>query len=591
MVQRIKPGFSIACSKLLVCLGLVAGGAGLPAWAESVITGTERTPDISLPGSLDLNTISRRPAQTLDEGAADAQQQYKLSPPKKLKINLDEVLAQGRTTQNLLPGGVEHGLSIVDVRAKALQNNLSLKVVQFDPQMAESALGAERAKFDNIIYASLRRSRENRPLTSGDIVQLKAEDAQLDGQLVKLNKAEQQIDYLDGEAGIAIPLRTGGMVRVSTPFERKLTEGSLGTDEYRRATRFSISQPLLRNAGVKVNEASIRIAELDRQAIDAKTRLQSIRVVSLIDKAYWDVYAAWAELDVRHQQYELAARNLDMVRRKVEEGLVASIEGSRAEIGVSDKVEALIMAKTRLQLSQRQLQFLLNDPQYAIGGSTLIRPQSEPILVNYEFDRDRLVDSAMQGRLELLELEVKLAADINKIEYLQNQTLPLFTLDYSYGALSAGTSSLSRAYDSPFDNRFNEWSVGVRFELPMTNEARRNQLQQAVQQRMQRLSTKELQVLTVKREIYDVVDQAEQHWQRILAARQQVMLAGVNYDGELKQFNEGLRNMTEVLEMLGRLGESQIKEIRAIEDYQAALIDIAYATGTLLGYGHVEFGS
>lgn len=584
--------------RLIPCTMLIAGLSLTTAWPLQAadITATGATTDqlIALPERIDLDAMSVG-KESLEQSTRNAQQQYKLSAPQKLNIKLDDVLNAQAAPQAQVPqlalNGVEHGLTLADVRARALQNNLSLKVVQFDPQIAQSALGAERAKFDNIIYASLKRSRENRPLTSGDIVQLKAEDADLDGQLVKLNKAEQQIDYLDGEAGIAIPLRTGGTVRVSTPFERKLTEGSLGTDEYRRATRFSISQPLLRNAGVKVNEASIRIADLDRQAVDAKTRLQSIRIVSLIDKAYWDLYAAWAELDVRRQQYDLAARNLEMVRRRVEEGLVASIEASRAEIGVSDRIEALIVAKTRLQLSQRQLQFLLNDPQYTMEGQAMIRPQSEPILVHYEFETDKLIASAIQGRLELLELELKLAADINKIDYLQNQTLPLFTLDYSYGALSAGTTSLSRAYDSPFDNRFSEWSVGLRFELPMTNEARRNQLQQAVQQRMQRLATKELQVLTVKREIHDGVDQAEQHWQRIIAARQQVMLASVNYDGELKQFNEGLRNMTEVLEMLSRLGESQIKEIRAMVAYQAALIDIAYTTGTLLGYGQVELGS
>lgn len=589
MVKGMRPGSIINHCRVLVCLGFVAL-APVAAWAATEMAGDVPAQATLLPDRLDLNSMSQGRATTLDEDYAATQQQYKLSSPNKLNIKLDDLLAE-HPGQVLAPTGVEHGLTIADVRARALRNNLSLKVVQFDPQIAQSVLGAERAKFDNIIYASLRRTRENRPLTSGDIVQLKAEDASLDGQLVKLNKAEQQIDYLDGEAGIAIPLRTGGTVRVSTPFERKLTEGALGTDEYRRATRFSISQPLLRNAGIKVNEASIRIADLDRQAVDASTRLQSIRVIALIDKAYWDLYAAWAELEVRQQQYELAARNLEMVRRKVQEGLVASIEASRAEIGVSDRIEALIMAKTRLQLSQRQLQFLLNDPQYTFEGHALIRPQSEPILVHYEFDRDRLVDSAMQGRLELLELELKLAADLNKIEYLQNQTLPLFTLDYSYGALSAGANSLSQAYNSPFDNRFNDWSVGLRFELPMTNEVRRNQLQQAVQQRMQRLATKELQVLTVKREIHDGVDRAEQHWQRMIAARQQVMLAGVNYDGELKQFNEGLRNMTEVLEMLSRLGESQIKEIRALVDYQVALIDVAYTTGTLLGYGQIEFGS
>jgi outer membrane protein TolC len=125
--------------------------------------------------------------------------------------------------------------------------------------------------------------------------------------------------------------------------------------------------------------------------------------------------------------------------------------------------------------------------------------------------------------------------------------------------------------------------------MPVTNEARLARLNRAVEQRLQRLSTKTLQELTVKREINDSLDIVEQQWQRILAARQQVGIAGMNYDAELKQFKEGLRTMTEVLEMLTRLGDSQMKEIRAITDYQNALIDLSFATGTLLGYTNVSF--
>jgi outer membrane protein len=70
---------------------------------------------------------------------------------------------------------------------------------------------------------------------------------------------------------------------------------------------------------------------------------------------------------------------------------------------------------------------------------------------------------------------------------------------------------------------------------------------------------------------------------------QQVVIAGLNYDAELKQFNEGLRTMTEVLETLTRLGEAQIKEVRAVSDYQASFVDTAYATGTILGYSKLDF--
>jgi outer membrane protein len=165
----------------------------------------------------------------------------------------------------------------------------------------------------------------------------------------------------------------------------------------------------------------------------------------------------------------------------------------------------------------------------------------------------------------------------------------LFTIDYQYGALSNTFDSFGNSYRNVLDGEFNDWSIGFKFEMPISNEANKAQLAKAIQQRSQRLTTKTLQTLAIKREIYDAVDQVEQNWQRILAARQQVLIAGINYEAELKQFNEGLRTMTEVLETLTRLGEAQIKEIKSIGDYQVSLVDTAYATGTLLGYSKLDF--
>ncbi len=201
-----------------------------------------------------------------------------------------------------------------------------------------------------------------------------------------------------------------------------------------------------------------------------------------------------------------------------------------------------------------------------------------------------MVQRALTGRLELLELELKLAADLTKIDYLRNQTLPMFMLDYSYASLGRSSSSFSGAFDQTTGGDYSDWSVGVRMEMPLTNEVRRAKLDRAVQERLQRLTTAQLRELNVRREIYDALDQVGQNWQRILATRQNVLLAGLNYDAELKQFREGLRTMTEVLETLTRLGESQLREVRAIGDYQVSLIDLAFATGTLLGHSRVDFG-
>ena len=277
-----------------------------------------------------------------------------------------------------------------------------------------------------------------------------------------------------------------------------------------------------------------------------------------------------------------------MVRQRVNEGLTAAIELNRAEIGVADRMEALIVAETNLKLAQRQLRFFMNDMESEQNNLSVINTTTEPNLLRYEFDRNKLIQDALNGRLDLLELELKLSAEAVNIQYFENQTLPLFSLDYHYGALSSSANNLGNSYQNVFNGQFNEWAIGLKFEMPFTNEANKAKLDYAVQQRNKSLATKRLQTLTVKKEIYDALDQVENNWQRILAARQQVVIAGYNYDAELKQFNEGLRTMTEVLETLTRLGEAQIKEVKAVSDYQVSMIDIAYATGTIFGYSKLD---
>lgn len=522
----------------------------------------------------------------------DAVKQQQHQRSKTVTIDLKSALQpfESPETVNMLSNAPKQGaqLSIADVRQKALQNNLNLQVAQMDPTIAAQSLREEQAKFDQVIFAYAKYGQKDLPAMSGDKVIFKSDNTALDGELVKLNPAEQKKEFWELETGIKVPLRTGGNITLSAPLENYESKGSLASDQYRSALRFSFSQPLLRNAGRQVNEASIRIAALDQDSAQLRTRLQSIRIVTLVDKAYWDLYEAWAALDVRRNQYEYASQNLAMVKRRVQEGLTAAIEVNRAEIGVADRMEALIIAETNLKLAQRQLQFLLNElPEQGTSGSPWV-PSTTPNLVKFEFDREKLLKDALDSRIELLEQELRLSADQLQIDYLQNQTLPMFTLDYQYGALSSSANRLGNIGQDLLNGQYNDWSIGLKFEMPVSNEARKAKLDKAIAQRMQRLTNKTLQTLTVKREIHDALDKMEQNWQRILAARQQVMIAGYNYEAELKQFNEGLRTMTEVLETLTRLGEAQIKEIRAINDYQIALIDLTFATGTVLGYTQIS---
>lgn len=536
---------------------------------------------------LKIENFSRTQPQSVDDALSNMRE--KLSPNQSLNLKLPSLDNISSAQPYPIKSGQE--VTISDIRKMALANNLGLKVYQLDPKIAQTEVREERAKFDNIVFANLQYGRKDKLSNSLGAAKFTSDDANLNDKKVKLSALESQAEWLDGELGLMIPMRSGAKVKISTPFENsesRYDAPKFNSNEYTSALKFSITQPLLRNLGTTVNEASIQIADTEKQAVDAKTKLQAIRILSTVEKAYWELNRAWSELEVRQQQHEYATQNLQMVRKRVQEGLSAAIEINRAEIGVADRMEALIVANTKLKIAERLLKFYLNEANAPVSSDLKFIPKTQPELLYYEVDREKLVSKALQNRLELLELELKLSADLTKISYLENQTLPVFNLEYQYGALSEIRNNFGSAYGSIGGGDPNEWAIGFNFEMPITNEARKAQLERAVLTRQQRLANKTLQELSIQREILDTSDEIDQNWQRIIAARQQVIIAGINYEAELKQFKEGLRTMTEVLESLTRLGEAQVKEIRAVNDYQATKIDLAYATGTILGYSNVE---
>ncbi len=87
----------------------------------------------------------------------------------------------------------------------------------------------------------------------------------------------------------------------------------------------------------------------------------------------------------------------------------------------------------------------------------------------------------------------------------------------------------------------------------------------------------------------NAIDQLDANWQRILAAQQRVVLAARTLDAEIRQFEQGLRTSTEVLEAQARLADAQSSEINAIAEYQIAQVDIAFAAGMLLGASNVAW--
>jgi outer membrane protein TolC len=464
-------------------------------------------------------------------------------------------------------------LTLEQCRALTLENNLDLKVQLINPAIAAEKVSQQEAQFEAAFYSNMTFSKTDTPTASF-----------LD------EISGSKVDYISTGLGVEVPLRTGGTINFDLADSRAKTGSpfSVFDPSYSSDMSVSISQPLLRGAGNRANTYAIRIAEYEQQITDARTKLEVIRVIADVDRVYWRLYAARRELDVRKKQYELAEALYQQAGRFVQAGDKPQIEIIRTEAGVAQQLEAIILAENNVRDRERDLKRALNKSGMDMQTPTVLIPATEPDPVRYELENEKILATAMDNRMEMLELELQIAEDFATVDYMRNQSLPLVTMDYRYNVNGLG-GTRDDSFDLLFDKRFEDHRLGLQLLVPLGNEAANSQLRQAFYQRRQRLASRDSRKALIELEVLNAIDQLEANWQRVLASRQRAILDGRLFEAENRQFELGLGTSTDVLEAQTNFADAQRAEILALAEYQIALVDLAYATGTLLGAAKVRW--
>lgn len=482
---------------------------------------------------LDIDSISSHPPKTLD-ATAGFELSERVAPQTTLAITLE------------------------DARSAVLQNQLEVRLQRLPPQIARETLVVEQSRFDAVFTGQY----SERKSTSFS----KAESR---GQTTALSTT--------------IPLRTGGSVTVSIP----LSTSKDGTQDIHAASAtLDFSQPLLRNGGFLVNTAGIRTAELSTQIADANAKLVVINYLANVDRAYWRHWAAGRNLDVRYEQYQFADKQRYNAKEMAAAGLVAKVEIIRADSGRARRVEDIIIAENTRRFTERELKRIMNRTDLPLGGNQTLISATEPSLVQYFIDPDKVYSQALTNRMDLLEAQLQVAIDSLSSEVARHQLLPLFSFDFSYTLKNFDTDRTA-VLENLADNEYPDWVAGVTVEWPLGNRAAKARLQRSVLQKTFSLETLDLRRRQIETDVRNTVDQLNQSWQRILAAQTETRIAQTIYNAELEQFKLGMNTSTNVLDAAQYIANAKTREINAIADYEIAKVELAYAAGVTLGHARV----
>lgn len=469
----------------------------------------------------------------------------------EMRVHLADANAPGPTIS----------LTLEQVRADTLKNNLALRVELVSPTIAQTGLEAERAKFEATFFGSAGQGRTE-TVNSSTITTSNAYE-------VSLEK----------------PLPTGGSINVGLPLSDSDTNLSAGVAQAQATV--SYVQSLWRGAGTQVNSHSIRIAHLQSQIVDARTKQTAIRLLAQADITYWRLYANQRSLDVAREQYKLAQNQLKNARGAVANGARPRIEIVRAEAGLAGRLEAVIGAETSVLNTERDLRRIMNSPALQANPSAKLALLSEPRPLGLELDEEQLIEQAFANRMDTIRLERQLEIDDLQIALARNRTLPDVTFSGSFAARSQA-GGLSESYENLPGHAYGSSFFGLSASIPIGNRAAKAAVLRTRLVRLQdRVLLDELKQ-GIRQEVLNAMSAMEENWRRILSAEQGVLSAYREYEVEKSQFQLGARLSTDVLLAAGRHANAQLRQIQAFTRYEIAQINLARATGTLLGYGRIE---
>ena len=122
-----------------------------------------------------------------------------------------------------------------------------------------------------------------------------------------------------------------------------------------------VTQPLLKNAGIKANMAGVRIASArtDMSLQDFRTQLMTI--ISRTESAYWDLVLTQQQFKMRSESVEIAQKILDDNSERMKAGKMAELEVIQAKAGLARRLAQQSSAYQALREAMSQLKTLFSE--------------------------------------------------------------------------------------------------------------------------------------------------------------------------------------------------------------------------------------
>lgn len=455
-------------------------------------------------------------------------------------------------------------LGRVDCLAYALQNNTAIRIKRLQPLLAEADTRQAQATFDpSLIFEGiLSDSTELSPnLIYGTNISMMRSGALKAGLTGKLWSGAQYELALDA-----------GRFKSSSPT-------ALIDPAYRLEPQLTITQPLLRGAGITVNQAAIIIARNNLLLSSNNVQETAMDITSQTLVAYYDLYHGRAYLAIEMEALERARLLLSINQARHAKGLISSVDLLETETELAKRMKRVIAAEAAMLNAEDALKLVTNLVDDPALWNAQVELLEEPVLSLRRIQLVQSLERAFDHRLDYQALKIALANRDIQIQVARNNLWPTLDLIGSFGLNGLGQDWSEAAEYANLD--YKDWMAGLRLTIPW-GRANRAAYDKSRWEKIQALLELKRLEQDIIFQVRNRVREVEIQYRQMEAAMLASDLEAENYEAYQERYAAGHISTHDILDYHNRLATARLDYIKALIDYQIGLIRLDQAEGMTL---------
>ncbi|MBN1522196.1 MAG: TolC family protein [Candidatus Aureabacteria bacterium] len=464
-------------------------------------------------------------------------------------------------------------LSLQDCIVHALENNPDIQIKRMDPDIKDLDIEIAESSFSPEFSTELSFLENIEKSTS---------------EFFGVENLETEMTTFD--VSLYGRLRTG--TRYSFSLDNKLNETNSGfsslTSYYTITPQIDVSHPLLKGRGREVNEAFIVIARNTKEKSQYEFISTVMDIITRTKQAYYYYAFAQDSYEIAKSSLKRANDLLDITRKRYAKGLVSQVDLLETETMVAQREKLLIAAESQLKSAEDNLKFITNlvsDPEMWNAEVFLT---DKPEFVKKTVSLKDALMTAFENRPDYKAYLLNIKNSDILLMLAENSTLPELDLMGSLALNGLDEEYRDTVEDLSIDRR--QFLIGLKFTKTFGEEDDARFEQQKLQKAQLLLGLKKLEqaiILDVRDRVREIDIQSRQLQASDLSLEKEKK----NYAAQKERYMAGEISTHDMLDYQDSLSQAELDYLKALIDYNVAVIQLECAQGTTLTSNNIDLFS